>query len=73
MGQVGIELDADLGAGVDRPAEPVPVGRAQPAPTITDDDVDAAVLGGELLGEARRPVGTVIVDDEHVDVGRHGP
>ena len=67
VGEVGVDLHADVGAAVDGPAEPLAVGRSEPAPPGAHEDVDAAVLGGQLLGQLGRAVGAVVVDDEDVD------
>jgi hypothetical protein len=69
VGEVGVDLHQHVGAGVDGPAEPLPVGRAEPAPAVAHHDVDPAELGVEASGDLGGAVGAVVVDDDHADAG----
>ena len=64
MAEVGVHLDDDAGAAVERGAEPVEVGPAQALLGRAVPHADARIGGGQLVGQAAGAVGRVVVDDE---------
>ena len=51
MRQVGVDLEAHVGATGDRFGEPVAVRRTEPALRRSIDDVDVLELAGEAMRE----------------------
>jgi hypothetical protein len=70
VGEVGVHRDDRLVTLVERGGEPVSIGRAEALLAAPVQDLDAAQFGRCLLGERGRSVGAVVVDDQHIGVGR---
>ena len=70
---VGVHLDERVVALLERPGEPVEVGRAQTLLAGAVEDVDLVVGLGQLVGELAGAVGRVVVEDADVDLGDGTP
>ena len=71
MGEVGVHLQHQAGAGLERPVESGDVGGAEAFLARAAQDLDLLVPGREPLGDLPGAVGRVVVDDQHPARGRH--
>ena len=71
MGEVGVHLQHQAGAGLERPVESGDVGGAEAFLVRPPQNLDLLVPGGEPLGDLPGAVGRVVVDDQHPARGRH--
>ena len=80
VAEVGVHLDDDLGAALERDREPVEVGAAEALLGSPMADQDPLVGRGQLIGDPTGPIGRRVVDHEQRRPGqgrqdrlRHGP
>ena len=64
VAEVGVHLDDDAGAAIERRAEPVEVRPPETLLGLPVENADARVGLGQLVGQAAGAVRRVVVDDE---------
>ena len=71
MGEVGVHLQYEAGAGLERPVESGDVGGAEAFLARPPQNLDLLVPGGKPLGDLPGAVGRVVVDDQDPARDRH--
>jgi hypothetical protein len=72
MAEVGVHLDHDRGAPGGHVAEAVYVRPSQALLGFAVKDRNVGPLCGQLIGDGARPVGRVVVHDQHVRIRHRG-